>query len=60
MLNDIGWTYCLLGDCDAHCGSLALQQEPGNRVEDAVTWDSLGYAHHIGEHPSGVRLLRAL
>jgi tetratricopeptide (TPR) repeat protein len=57
-LNAIGWLHALLGDRQqalTYCQqALIILQELGNRFIEAATWDSLGYAHHLGHHDQAV------
>src|SRR6185312_8935886 len=58
-LNAIGWLSGLHGDYAQtfRCGRMALvlHQEGADRLGEAATWDSLGYAHqHLGQHQAAI------
>lgn len=54
-MNTTGWHCALQGDYQQameRCGrALELLQEAGDRHGQALTWDSVGFAHHhLGDH----------
>jgi tetratricopeptide (TPR) repeat protein len=59
VLNDIGWTYALLGNypqARAFCEqALAVIGELGASNWENAVWDSLGYIHHqFGDHQQAI------
>jgi tetratricopeptide (TPR) repeat protein len=59
VLNDIGWTYALLGNYPqalAFCEqALAVIGELGASNWENAVWDSLGYVHHqLGDHQRAI------
>ncbi|MFD7713936.1 BTAD domain-containing putative transcriptional regulator [Streptomyces sp. NPDC059786] len=62
-LNAVGWSHTLLGQHQQaldHCRqALTLQQELGDDINAAHTWDSIGHAHHhLGQYEQAVTAYR--
>jgi tetratricopeptide (TPR) repeat protein len=57
-LNGLGWYHALLGEYEQgidYCQRALSLHEPTNVHAQAVTWDSLGYAHHkLGHHHKAI------
>jgi tetratricopeptide (TPR) repeat protein len=62
-LNAVGWQHAQLGDYEQalhYCErALSLGQDGGDPLNEACTWDSMGYAHYqLGRYGEAIRCLR--